>query len=246
MLKIAQKIYVIYTALIFIVQMVIYCPLIILVFLVTNEKIGGSFAYWLLDKWIRTLNFSGIFFRFKGRQYIQKDKAYIYVANHRSYMDPPAMIRAIPGQFRPLGKHEILKVPFFGWMYKYVVVVVDRSSLKSKVMSLKALKSKLEAGLSILIFPEGRINETDKPLTPFFDGAFRLAIDMKATIIPTVIYNSGKVLPSGNFGAIQPGTITIEFLPPISTEKMNAANDTNMLKDLVYKQIEEKLVGQHL
>ena len=78
---------------------------------------------------------------------------------------------------RPLGKKELLNIPVFGWILRSVAVLVDRSNPESRRKSVERLNKIFKRGISVIIFPEGTTNKTDKPLTPFYDGAFRIAIE---------------------------------------------------------------------
>src|SRR5690606_5158674 len=83
------------------------------------------------------LNF--VRFNIHGKDIPQKDKAYVYVCNHSSYLDGVALPLAIPGEFKPLGKKELLKIPVFGWILKSIAVLVDRSSVESRRESVERL-----------------------------------------------------------------------------------------------------------
>lgn len=85
------------------------------------------------------------------------------------------------------------------------------------------LKEVLRRGISILIFPEGTQNRTAEPLQPFYDGAFRIAIEMQQPILPMVILNAGKLMPPRSMH-IEPGTITIRINPEIPTKGLTNAD----------------------
>ena len=139
---------------------------------------------------------------------VKPNTAYIYVCNHSSYLDPIAVVLAIPGSFKPLGKIEMVKVPVFGLIYRKVVVLIDRASKESRARSVEELKAGLAKGQSILVFPEGTMNHSNKALTDFYDGAFRLAIETGTPIVPMVIVNPRNLFPRANPSAARPGRIT--------------------------------------
>jgi 1-acyl-sn-glycerol-3-phosphate acyltransferase len=76
---------------------------------------------------------------------------------------------------------------------------------------VEELKIDLGNGQSILIFPEGTMNRSDAPLSEFYDGAFRLAIETQTAIVPMVILNARKLLPRDNPLAIRPGVLECVF-----------------------------------
>src|SRR5690606_37359070 len=94
----------------------------------------------------------------------KRNQAYVYVSNHNSFLDSPALPLAIPGDFKALGKKELMEIPVFGWIIKTVAVMVDRSNAESRRASIERLHQIFRKGISVIIFPEGTINTTDKPL----------------------------------------------------------------------------------
>lgn len=159
---------------------------------------------WLFSK----LTF--IRYQIQGREQPGKGRPCIYVSNHTSFLDLPGLCLAIPGQFRPLAKKELLKIPVFGWVVGVVTIIVDRSDAESRINSLKHMIRILQMGIPALIFPEGTQNRTDQLLQPFKDGAFRMALETQVPIIPVIIKGAGKLMPPGKI-SIRPGTVNIRF-----------------------------------
>lgn len=181
---------------------------------------------WLFSK----LNF--IPYDIQGREHI-KNKSYIYVSNHTSFLDIPGLCLALPGQFRPLAKKELLKIPIFGWIARTAAVIVDRSNHDSRVKSLERLTAVLAHGISILIFAEGTQNRTREILQPFKDGAFRIAIETRNPILPIMITGAGKLMPPGKF-KILPGKIKITIGEEIAVDNYTA-KDLPQLKAKVFE-----------
>ena len=157
-------------------------------------------------------------YEISGRENIKKGQSYIYTSNHTSFLDLPGLRLAIPTQFRPLAKKELLKIPVFGLIAKVATVMVDRSSNESRKQSIKELKEHIESGISLLIFAEGTQNRTDKPLQPFYDGAFRLAIETQTPIMPIVVINAGKLMPPSSI-KLRPGKIKVIFGTAIDVDE---------------------------
>lgn len=179
-------------------------------------------------------------FKIQGKRIPKKDKAYVYVSNHNSYLDAVALPLAIPGEFKSLGKKELLNIPVFGWILKSIAVLVDRSNVESRKESIERLAQSFKSGISIFIFPEGTTNKTDQPLTPFYDGAFRLAIENQAPVLPMVILNSKALMPRKGFNN-QPGTVHIHFLEPVETTGMTM-EEVPELKLRVYHLMENAIL----
>lgn len=105
------------------------------------------------------------------------------------------------------------------------------------------MKDVLRRGISVLIFPEGTQNRTDKPLQPFFDGAFRIAIETQQPILPMVILGAGTLMPPRK-GVIYPGAIKIIILEEIPTAGL-LQKDLGDLKEKVMKRMMDVIVAEN-
>ena len=124
-----------------------------------------------------------------------KKRPYIFVTNHISYLDSAMIPKAYRQPIRPLGKVEMSKVPVFGFIYKNAIVTVDRSSAANRAKSVMLLKSVINKGISVLVFPEGTFNMGTTPLKEFYDGAFRLAIETQTPIKPVLYLDAYRRMP---------------------------------------------------
>lgn len=141
----------------------------------------------------------------------------ILVANHRSYLDIPICYTIFPPRVAFLGKVELAHIPLYGWTYRRLHVVVDRKDREARKKSLCAVASKLDQGLSVLIYPEGTTKHP-RPLGKFYDGAFILATELKKPLVPFVIVGSDQCMTADGRFLMQPGRITCIFHPPIYPE----------------------------
>jgi 1-acyl-sn-glycerol-3-phosphate acyltransferase len=153
----------------------------------------------------------------KGKQYFEEGKNYVVVCNHNSLMDVPVTTPFVPGANKTIAKRSMSKIPVFGWVYTRGSVLVDRNNDESRRKSFEDMKQALSQGLHMVIYPEGTRNRTTDPLKVFFDGAFKLAVDAKKDIIPTLIFNTGKVLPVHKTFFYWPQRLEMHFLPPVET-----------------------------
>jgi 1-acyl-sn-glycerol-3-phosphate acyltransferase len=202
--------------------MIILLPGIVLPFFL-GERFGvvGYFFLYLWSWIFSKLTF--IRYKFYGRDHIKKGKSYIYISNHTSFLDIPGVRMIIPGQFRPLAKKELLKIPVFGWIARTATIIVDRSSHESRKKSIDRLKAYLKAGISVLIFVEGTQNRTKDVLQPFHDGAFRIAVDTQRPLLPMVVIGAGRLMPPGTIN-LRPGLIRIYVGDEIPTEGLTVAD----------------------
>jgi 1-acyl-sn-glycerol-3-phosphate acyltransferase len=172
--------------------------------------------------------FSGVRRIIKGKEHFKKGENYVVVFNHNSFMDVPLSVDAVPAN-KTIAKAEMAKIPVFGMIYKRGSVLVDRKSEESRRHSFLKMKSVLEIGLHMCIYPEGTRNKTAEPLQRFHDGAFKLAIESKKQVIPSLIFYTKKVLPRKPF-FFWPHKVELHFLPPVPIENKS----TQQLKDEVF------------
>jgi len=165
------------------------------------------------------------------------------VSNHTSFLDIPGLTMLLPGQFRPLAKKELLKIPIFGWIAKSAAIIVDRSSPESRKKSIDRLKAFLKDGISILIFAEGTQNRTEKILQPFHDGAFRIAIDTQQPILPIAVCDAGPLMPPGTID-LKPGVIKIYVGKEIPTVGLTP-QEVKELKQRTIDVMTEMIVRNH-
>lgn len=239
MRKFLQILYSIWALLVFHVFMIILFPLFIIPPL--SHKKGHHLSFKAIKLWSLLFSFfNRITFDIDGKEHIKKGKNYIFVVNHTSFLDTVAMPQAV-GAFKALAKKELTKIPLFGFVIKALTEVVDRSSPQSRQKSKNRLNEVLHSLGSILVFPEGTMNRTDQPLQRFYDGAFRIAIDAEAEMIPIVVMGAAKCMKPGSF-LLWPGKIKVNILPPVSAKGLTH-KDTPVLKDTVYKKMEEQLIA---
>src|SRR5690606_25284519 len=229
--SIPSTLYKIWVFLVFTVFVIILLPGIILPFLFGQRAGWVSYRFLALWSWIFSkLNF--IRYKIRGKENIVRGESVIYVSNHTSFLDIPGITLAIPGQYRPLAKKELLKIPIFGWIAKSASVIVDRSNPKSRKESMERLKRIVNMGIPILIFVEGTQNRTIEILQPFQDGAFRMAIDTQRPIQPMVVLGAGPLMPPGTID-LKPGTIRIVIGERIPTDGLTVA-DVQELKEKTF------------
>ena len=224
--SVLSLLYKIWVGLVFTVFMILLLPGIVLPFLMGQRFGSIGYAFLWLWSWIFS-KLTFIRYKFYGQENFSKGQAYIYVSNHTSFLDIPGLTMLLPGQFRPLAKKELLKIPIFGWIATTAAIIVDRSSPESRKKSIDRLKMFLKKGISILIFAEGTQNRTDKVLQPFHDGAFRIAIDTQQPVLPIVVLGAGPLMPPGTIN-LKPGLIRIYVGKEIPTSGLT----TQEVRDL--------------
>jgi 1-acyl-sn-glycerol-3-phosphate acyltransferase len=165
-----------------------------------------------------------------GKEHFKKGENYVVVCNHNSLMDVPLTTPFIPGANKTIAKKSMAKTPVFGIVYIKGAVLVDRNSDASRRKSFEDMKQVLSAGLHMVIYPEGTRNRTNDPLKSFFDGAFKLAVSSQKQIIPTLLFNTKKVLPPNKSFYFSPHKLEMHFLPAVAIDGLSAKE----LKEKVY------------
>jgi 1-acyl-sn-glycerol-3-phosphate acyltransferase len=170
-----------------------------------------------------------------------KKKAYIFLSNHISYLDGAIIVKAYRQPIRPLGKVEMAKVPVFGFIYRNAIVTVDRSNPTNRANSVRVLKSLINKGISVMVFPEGTFNMGTTPLKEFYDGAFRVAIETQTPVKPVLLLDAYRRMPYKSLFLMSPGRSRIVYLAEIPVAGYSLA-DVKRLKEEVYAVMEKKLI----
>lgn len=176
----------------------------------------------------------------KREQTPEKNKSYMFIANHTSMADIMLMLISVKNPFVFVGKAELAKIPLFGFFYKRTCILVDRSSEKSRKAVFLRAQKRLKQGVSICIFPEGGVPDEDIVLDEFKDGAFRLAINHHIPIVPLTFLDNKKRL-SYTFFSGGPGRMRVKMHRFLSTENMTIA-DTKILNEKARQMILQELM----
>lgn len=131
------------------------------------------------------------------KKFYEEGRAAMFVANHNSWMDIPFIGVTVGWRnYKLISKAELGKVPILGKAISIGGhVMVDRSSRKSQIMTLKSGMKWLKDGVHLCAFPEGTRSKTGR-LLPFKNGAYKMAHKVGAPVIPLSIVASGKAHPS--------------------------------------------------
>jgi len=177
--------------------------------------------------------------KIENQQRLEKNKSYMFVANHTSMADIMLMLVSVKNPFVFVGKKELAKIPLFGFFYKRTCILVDRSSPKSRQAVFLMAQKRLKSGLSICIFPEGGVPEEHILLDEFKDGAFRLAINHQIPIVP-LTFKDNKKRFSYTFFSGGPGLMRVKIHEFLETKNLKIDN-TKDLNNMAYEIILNEL-----
>jgi 1-acyl-sn-glycerol-3-phosphate acyltransferase len=179
----------------------------------------------------------------EGGENIDKEKPYIFVSNHASMADIPAVMVALNGNVNIVFKKELTYIPIWGWALRYgPFIMIDRSNPRSAIQSIERAVRSIRNGSSVIFFPEGT-RTRDGKLQPFKRGAFSLAVKAGAPIIPMTINNTFKILPKGTL-KVSPTDISVVLDKPVSTYGLTDKNDELKIMKTVHNLIQKNYIEQ--
>jgi len=191
----------------------------------------GAMQHWCARWWCRLIAWT-IFarIRVRGKENVRPDRNYVYMANHASLIDIPALFAYLPFQFRIMAKKELFYVPFMGWhLWTAGNFPVDRSDPRKTARSLRGVVEGIKAGKSLAVFPEGT-RSPDGHLQEFRAGAFKIALRAGVPIVPVAIRGTHALLPKHSL-APRPGRVEVIIGQPIET----AGYRESQLRDLIQR-----------
>ena len=161
------------------------------------------------------LQAGGIRFVVKGRERVPKHAACVFMANHVSNLDPPALLPLVPGRTSVFLKKSLMKLPVLGYGFRLGnFIPVERAGNPEQARrSIEAAVEVLRQGVHITTFVEGT-RSRDGRMLPFKKGPFYLAKQSGALCVPVSIHGTESMMAKGSM-AIRPGTVYITFHPPI-------------------------------
>ena len=221
------------------VVIAIFTPILALAILLLApfDDREGRLAYRLgwLWTWL-VLRTVGVRLKVSGLDRLDKNRPYIFIANHQSHIDIPVLVQSLPGfQLRWIAKKTLSYVPFFGWaLVASRHILIDRANRAAAMSSLTKAKKKLAAGISVMIFPEGTRGVQGR-LGRFKRGAFLLAIKSKTPIVPVTISGSWRILGRKDW-RLKSGVIEVFVHEPIAVERLGGKDSeelTERVRDII-------------
>jgi 1-acyl-sn-glycerol-3-phosphate acyltransferase len=157
----------------------------------------------------------GIRVEVTGLQNVPPNTACIFMSNHVSNLDPPALLPRIPGRTSAFLKSSLMKIPVLGWGFKLgeFIPVSRDGSVAGAQESVAAARRVLEKGIHITTFVEGT-RSVDGLLLPFKKGPFYLAMQTGAPCIPISLYGTEGLMAKGSV-RVKPGTAHVVFHAPV-------------------------------
>lgn len=219
------------------ITVIVGTPIVALIFVCTAPFDKGRYA---AGRAFRIVGVTALrlnpLWRFHTRGALKDPRRpYVVVANHESYADI-FLISCFPWEMKWMSKDTMFKIPFMGWMMQMAGdIKIVRGNRESAIDAINQCRDRLAKRVSIMIFPEGTRSKTWEML-PFKDGAFRLAVEAGAPILPIAVAGTRRAMLKGTF-RFQPSRALALLLEPIETAGMTR-QDIPALKELTRARIE--------
>ena len=180
------------------------------------------------------LDLGGVTLDVKNEKYLWEHRPAIFVINHQSQLDGYIAPVLAKRDYFMMGKIEAGDLPILGQMLKDAgFILFDRTDRDAAIAACDEAAARINEGQSLCIAPEGT-RSFSKRMEPFKKGAFHIALQTGAPIVPIVVKNASELWPRGqNF--VRPGTLHIEVLKPILTKDWTRENLDEQLQDLYEK-----------
>jgi len=156
------------------------------------------------------------------RDRIRSGKAYVLCANHTSVADI-VLLFTLFRQYKWVSKRSNFNLPFIGWnMWLSGYIPLVRGDAGSTKTMLDKCRSLLVSGMSIMMFPEGTRSK-DGNVQPFKHGAFTLAREAKADVVPIAIHGGHALIPKHGAAFATTADLVVEVLEPIAYDAYASA-----------------------
>jgi 1-acyl-sn-glycerol-3-phosphate acyltransferase len=172
-----------------------------------------------------------------GVENIPKENC-VFIANHQAIFDGFALLAYIDKPFGFIAKKEIQKIPLVSsWLKSIGSIYMNRQSPRESIKTIQEGVEKINAGHSMMIFPEGTRSLKSK-MNSFKKGSMKLAIKSKVPIVPITIDGSYNVLEVGT--KVTGNKVKMVIHKPIYVNSLSKEEEQD-LAEYVQNIIEEEL-----
>lgn len=165
---------------------------------------------------------SGVRLTVIGEENVPKDRAVLYIGNHRSFFDTVITYARCPGLTGYVAKDSIQKIPILStWMKRLYCLFLNRNDIKEGMKMVLTGISQIKEGISMCIFPEGTrgtgIDELDMP--PFKEGSLKMAEKTGCPIIPMALTGTADIFEN-HLPWIRAASVTLQYGKPIYPKEL--------------------------
>jgi 1-acyl-sn-glycerol-3-phosphate acyltransferase len=176
------------------------------------------------------LRLAGVRLEVHEREKIPRGRAVVFMANHQSNADPPALTACLPPVLY-LAKKEAFHIPVLGRaMRARGFIPVDRRNREQAAKAIDRAAEALRAGRSFLVFPEGT-RSPDGRLQPFRKGVFAMALKAGAPVVPVSVSGGSRIMRKGHW-AIHSGLVRITIHDPVRTDNRSLDDRDQIMEEV--------------
>lgn len=206
--------------------LVVGMPTVITFWIINRKELLYPFALWGARTWLKAC---GARVKVRGTENLKDGENYVFISNHRSYLDTATLFAYTTRRIGLVAKKELLKAPVLGQGMGFVnIIAIDRSNAEKALQSMRKARAVMDRGYSFGVFAEGT-RAMPGELLPFKKGAFHLALQTGAPIIPVAIKNTDWMMGKKT-GILRGGTIEMVLLPPIETKNFETEDLMELLR----------------
>lgn len=212
-------------------------PVLLVAWLTRNHELVYPWALFGARNWLRL---SGATVTVSGSEQLDPAQTYVFISNHRSYLDTATLFVYTGRRLGLLAKKELLNVPILGYGMGFVnVMAIDRSNSERARATVEAATDCIRSGRSFGVFAEGTRARPGEFL-PFKKGAFYMAAQAQVPIVPVAIKNTDALMGKGT-GEAKTGVIEMVMLAPVPTLGCSTDEDVRRLVNRVHAVIGREL-----
>lgn len=162
----------------------------------------GWFPKWMAAFWGRgTLWLFGLRIKircdFPYKQLTEKGRGKLFLFNHASHMDIPAIFAAFDGKLHFGAKIELFSIPIFGFAMKRAGMLPIARDNRAEVFRVyEEAAVRVARGDNFILAPEGT-RQLQEGIGPFKSGPFVFALRSQMDVVPLVLYGTRQVLSKG-------------------------------------------------
>ena len=206
--------------------LIVGAPAVAFLWIINRRTRLYPLALWGAKTWLKAC---GAKVKVTGQENLDPDRSYVFISNHRSYLDTAALFRYAGKRIGLVAKKELLKAPVLGQGMGFVnIIAIDRTNPESAKQSIGRAREVMEQGYSFGVFAEGT-RAMPGELLPFKKGAFHLALQTGAPIVPVAIRNTDWMMGKRT-GVAYAGTVELILCTPIDTTGMNESDIPHLLR----------------
>lgn len=164
------------------------------------------------------LAITGIDVEVRGEHHLWAHRPSVFLFNHQSMVDGYVLLTLLRRGFTGVAKKDVANMPLLGQILRALdFAFIDRGNARNAIEAMEPAVERLRRGMSVVIAPEGTRSLTPR-LGRFKKGAFQIAMQASAPVVPVVIRNTYEVMTRGSL-LFRPGTVQVCALPPIDVTK---------------------------